>query len=388
MYFSNMIKATELRELMNRYGAERIPFLFAVDFELEKGIFELNPLESKSVLFRVGTVENYSYSQPGITNDLSDNTSFANTLTSDRLSTNISTAELPAVDMSSINEPVNNFHSESSVQLDALNNNNLELLKIKTPPDKTEYKKAYDTVMAGLMRGDTYLINLTTVTEISTPLTFEQIIANSTSPYALCIPDNFVCFSPERFVRIEKGIITTCPMKGTIDATIPGAIDKILADYKEICEHNTITDLLRNDIGAVSKRVWVERFRYTENIATDRGEIIQVSSDIRGEIKDEFKERLGDIIFSLLPAGSVSGAPKPSTLRLISKAEGSARGFYTGIFGYFDGETLDSAVLIRFIEKGPDGKLLYRSGGGITVNSNWESEYDEVLKKVYLPVKL
>lgn len=355
MYFSDMIKATEVRELMNRYGAERVPFLFAVDFELEKGIFELNPLESKSVLFRVGAVENYSNSQPGIANDFSDN----------KLSDNIA-ANRSAADASTVNS----------------------LLKIKTPPDKTEYKKAYETVMSGLMRGDTYLINLTTVTEISTPLTFEQIIANSTSPYALCIPDNFVCFSPERFVRIEKGVITSCPMKGTIDATIPGAKEVILSDYKESCEHNTITDLIRNDIGAVSKRVWVEKFRYTENIVTDRGNIIQVSSDIRGEVKDEFKERLGDIIFSLLPAGSVSGAPKPSTLRLISKAERSSRGFYTGIFGYFDGETLDSAVLIRFIEKGPDGKLFYRSGGGITVNSNWESEYEEVLKKVYLPVKL
>jgi para-aminobenzoate synthetase component 1 len=345
MYFSDMIKAGEVRELMNRYGSEKVPFLFAIDFELEKGIFELNPLESKSLLFRVGEVENYTSSQQGINNDQSDKST----------------------------------------------NNNHKLLKIITPPDKTEYKKSYDIVMKGLMRGDTYLINLTTLTEITTPLSFEQIIAKTTSPYALCIPEKFVCFSPERFVRIEKGIITTCPMKGTIDATIPGAVDIIMTDYKEICEHNTITDLLRNDIGAVSKRVWVERFRYTDRILTDRGEIIQVSSDIRGEIKDKFisesKERLGDVIFSLLPAGSVSGAPKPSTLRLISKAEGRSRGFYTGIFGYFDGETLDSAVLIRFIEKGPDGKLYYRSGGGITVNSNWENEYDEVLKKVYLPSK-
>jgi para-aminobenzoate synthetase component 1 len=351
MYFSDMIKAGEVRELMNRYGSEKVPFLFAVDFELEMGIFELNPLESKSLLFRVGEVENYSNSQPHSSNDFSDN----------KLSDNI-------------------FFRD-----------NQELLKIITPPDKTEYKKSYDIVMAGLMRGDTYLINLTTLTEITTPLSFEQIIAKTTSPYALCIPEKFVCFSPERFVRIEKGIITTCPMKGTIDATIPGAVDIIMTDYKEICEHNTITDLLRNDIGAVSKRVWVERFRYTDRILTDRGEIIQVSSDIRGEIKDKFisesKERLGDVIFSLLPAGSVSGAPKPSTLRLISKAEGRSRGFYTGIFGYFDGETLDSAVLIRFIEKGPEGKLYYRSGGGITVNSNWENEYDEVLKKVYLPAK-
>jgi para-aminobenzoate synthetase component 1 len=242
MYFSDMIKAGEVRELMNRYGSEKVPFLFAVDFELEMGIFELNPLESKSLLFRVGEVENYSNSQPHSSNDFSDN----------KLSDNI-------------------FFRD-----------NQELLKIITPPDKTEYKKSYDIVMAGLMRGDTYLINLTTLTEITTPLSFEQIIAKTTSPYALCIPEKFVCFSPERFVRIEKGIITTCPMKGTIDATIPGAVDIIMTDYKEICEHNTITDLLRNDIGAVSKRVWVERFRYTDRILTDRAKLFR-SAQTSGE---------------------------------------------------------------------------------------------------------
>ena len=94
--------------------------------------------------------------------------------------------------------------------------------------------------------------------------------------------------------------------------------------------------------------------------------------------------RIGNIIFELLPAGSISGAPKPSTLDIIKRAEGQKRGFYTGVFGYFDGETLDSAVMIRFIEKQKDG-FYFRSGGGITINSDMRSEYQEVLEKVYLP---
>lgn len=336
MYFSNMIAAADVREKMNRYGADGTPFLFAFDFEMERGLFEPNPLDSKRILFRVGDIKNYS-------SPLSE--SFFARLFDD------------------------------------------DLLKIVNPPDKAHYSNAFDLVFKGLKRGDTYLINLTCATEVNTVLSFEEIITNTTSPYALCVPGCFVCFSPERFVSINKGIITSSPMKGTIDATLPDAEKIILADYKESCEHNTITDLIRNDIGAVSERVWVDRFRYTDRIITDRGEIIQVSSDIKGELKTGWENQLGDIIYNLLPAGSVSGAPKPSTLKLISKAEGEKRGFYTGVFGYFDGKSLDSAVLIRFIEKRADGRMFYRSGGGVTVNSSEKDEYLEALSKVYMPIK-
>ncbi|MBP1671105.1 MAG: aminodeoxychorismate synthase component, partial [Bacteroidetes bacterium] len=161
----------------------------------------------------------------------------------------------------------------------------------------------------------------------------------------------------------------------------------ILKDYKESCEHNTIVDLIRNDLGKVSGRVWVEKFKYIDKIETDRGDILQVSSDIRGELPVGYGNNLGDIIFSMLPAGSVSGAPKSSTLRLISKAEREKRGFYTGVFGYFDGTVLDSAVLIRFIEKKSDGSLFYHSGGGITVNSMCKDEYEELIAKIYLPLR-
>lgn len=86
----------------------------------------------------------------------------------------------------------------------------------------------------------------------------------------------------------------------------------------------------------------------------------------------------------MLPAGSISGAPKQSTIDLIKEAEIIPRGYYTGIFGYFDGENFDSAVMIRFIEE-HNGEKFFRSGGGITVLSDARYEYEEVIEKIYLP---
>lgn len=87
----------------------------------------------------------------------------------------------------------------------------------------------------------------------------------------------------------------------------------------------------------------------------------------------------------MLPAGSISGAPKEETVRIIQQAEQEPRGFYTVVFGYYDGTVLDTAVLIRYIEKEGD-KYYYRSGGGITAYSDCKSEYEEVIEKVYLPI--
>ena len=153
----------------------------------------------------------------------------------------------------------------------------------------------------------------------------------------------------------------------------------------ERCEHNSIVDLIRNDLNRIADRVRVERFRYVEKIATLRGEILQTSSEIAGDLRSGWRQELGDLLFSLLPAGSISGAPKPATLRLIRDAEGSPRGYYTGVFGYFDGRDLDSAVMIRYIEC-ENGRFYFRSGGGITVHSDPQQEYDEVVTKIYLPI--
>jgi para-aminobenzoate synthetase component 1 len=86
-----------------------------------------------------------------------------------------------------------------------------------------------------------------------------------------------------------------------------------------------------------------------------------------------------------LPAGSISGAPKKKTVEIIKDAEGYERGYFTGIFGIFDGKDLDSSVMIRFIES-IDSKLCYKSGGGITFMSKPELEYQEMIDKVYVPI--
>jgi para-aminobenzoate synthetase component 1 len=88
----------------------------------------------------------------------------------------------------------------------------------------------------------------------------------------------------------------------------------------------------------------------------------------------------------LLPAGSISGAPKKKTIEIIQEVEGQERGYYTGIAGTYDGETLDSTVLIRFIEEKEDGKY-FRSGGGITHLSTVQKEYQELIDKVYVPIR-
>ena len=94
---------------------------------------------------------------------------------------------------------------------------------------------------------------------------------------------------------------------------------------------------------------------------------------------------MGDIIFTLLPAGSISGAPKNKTVEIILETEQYDRNYYTGIFGVFDGNNIDSGVMIRFIEQTPDG-LVYKSGGGITALSNMDDEYNEIINKIYVPI--
>ncbi|MCL4156794.1 UNVERIFIED_CONTAM: hypothetical protein GTU68_002836, partial [Idotea baltica] len=169
------------------------------------------------------------------------------------------------------------------------------------------------------------------------------------APYKLLFKDQFVVFSPECFIKILGNNIYTYPMKGTIDATLDEAQDKLMDSKKEMWEHNTIVDLLRNDLSIISQKVSVEKFRYVEKIKTHKGELLQTSTEIKGRLPDKWKENLGDYILRLLPAGSITGAPKNKTVEIINQLEITPRGFYTGVFGIFDGENLDSAISIRFI---------------------------------------
>lgn len=255
----------------------------------------------------------------------------------------------------------------------------------KHPVSYEEYHPAYERVLAALRRGDSYLVNLTFPTAIETVLDLQEIFFTARAKYRLLFGDRFVCFSPEIFVRIGEGVISSYPMKGTIDADLENGAEILLNDPKELAEHTTIVDLIRNDLNMVATDVRVERFRYIDRLHTNDKDLLQVSSKISGRLPGDYRGRIGDIIFGMLPAGSVTGAPKKRTVQIIREAEQSERGFFTGIAGYFDGSNLDSCVMIRFIEKTANG-LRYRSGGGITINSDAESEYNEMIDKVYVPL--
>lgn len=314
-------------EDLNYYGKKHVPFLFIIDFGFRNvHCFPLENIDRNEILYSIN----------GMTNG-----------------------------------PAEVRHSAVAV--------------IKHPVPYPKYRKAFQKVIRELSQGNTYLLNLTFPTKIEINTTLQDIFLSSTAKYKLWYKDAFVVFSPETFIRIKDRTISAFPMKGTIDASVKNAEGKILADDKELAEHVTIVDLIRNDLSIVAKNVAVKRFRYVERIATNQKDLLQVSSEITGRLDAGYNEVIGDILFSMLPAGSVTGAPKKKTVEIIKRIEDYERGYYTGIFGYFDGRNLDSAVMIRFIERTGDG-YLYKSGGGITICSDPVKEYNELVDKIYVPV--
>jgi para-aminobenzoate synthetase component 1 len=286
-----------------------------------------------------------------------------------------------------LSEPIEDFKYQfkhiSNIKSVVPNNNNaVPIIDKKEGIDFKQYQNQFEYVKKQIELGNSFLVNLTAPTKVSTSITLEAMLPLIQSKYICYLQDEFISFSPETFVKINNGKISAYPMKGTIDASIPNAKNIILQDQKEIAEHATIVDLIRNDLSKVASEVRVTQYRYYEEIKTQNGIIGQVSSKIEGVLPLNYHEKLADLIFNLLPAGSISGAPKQKTLAIIEKAEGTKRGYYTGIAGYFDGSSLDSCVLIRYLQ----ADNIYRSGGGITALSEVDKEYNEMLDKVYVPI--
>lgn len=253
------------------------------------------------------------------------------------------------------------------------------------PPTLDEYAKRFDIVRRNLLAGNSYLVNLTCRMSVQTSLSLRDIYCRAAAPYKLWIADTLVCFSPETFVRIADGKISSFPMKGTIDAALPDAERLLLDNEKEAAEHATVVDLIRNDLSMVAEDVNVKRYRFVSRLSTNKGELLQTSSEITGRLPDDWREHAGDIIFRQLPAGSITGAPKPKTVKIIAEAEGYERGFYTGVMGCYANGRLDSAVMIRFIDT--DGSALFcKTGGGITSKSDPIDEYNEIIAKAYVPI--
>lgn len=273
-------------------------------------------------------------------------------------------------------------HFSSSEQKHALN----KKIEWKSFPETQEsFKKGFEKVQKNIRLGNSYLVNYTRKTEIQTNLSLEEIFYHSNAKYKVFYKDFFVFFSPETFVKIIDGQISTYPMKGTIDASLENAAEVLKNDKKEKAEHYTVVDLLRNDLSMVADDVKVDQFQHIDLIRTQQKDLYAMSSEISGKIKPEFAGKIGSMMKKMLPAGSILGAPKTKTLEIILDAEGYDRGYYTGVCGWFDGENLDSCVMIRFIEKEGD-QLYFKSGGGITHMSKLEDEYQEMKNKIYVPI--
>ena len=234
----------------------------------------------------------------------------------------------------------------------------------KHPVAYPEFEKAFNKVHSYLKNGDTEL---------------------ASAKYKMLYKDDWVCFSPEIFVKIEDNLIKTYPMKGTISATIPDAEATLLHNEKEIDEHHKVVRLLSDDLQKVATNVHTTRFRYVDVIKKSTGDLLQTSSEIVGELPANWQEHLGDLLAAMLPAGSIAGAPKEKSVAVIDEAETYERGFYTGIAGVFNGKTVDSFVLIRFIERIGD-RYFYKSGAGITAQSQPLNEYNEIIEKIYIPI--
>lgn len=318
----------EFAETLDAWGSQRIPFLFLVDFEMRKPIAyklsDINPSELK-------------YDFNGMTNAIKNKTHYPN------------------------------------LQVDV------------HPIGLGEFKKKFAKVIHHLEYGDSYITNLTIRSQLVTTLRLEELFNLSKAKYKLLFRNDFLFFSPEIFVQIRDGRIFSYPMKGTMDASLPFARQKLLADTKELAEHVTIVDLIRNDLSTIAKNVKVARFRYIDELKTNGKNLLQVSSEIVGELERDYLSKLGTLLIKLLPAGSVTGAPKAKTVEIIRQAEEEDRGYYTGVAGIFDGKQFDSGVVIRFIERQAE-KMYYRSGGGITTQSILEKEYQEAIDKVYVPL--
>ncbi len=188
--------------------------------------------------------------------------------------------------------------------------------------------------------------------------------------------------SPETLVKLENGVLHTFPLAGTRKRGKDEAEDKaleaeLLADEKELAEHNMLVDLGRNDLGKISKfgTVSVEKLHSIERYS----HVMHIGSTVRGEIDDQHDAL--DAIGAVLPAGTLSGAPKIRACQLIGELENNKRGIYGGAIGYIDfAGNMDTCIAIRIAYK-KNGKVFVRSGAGIVADSVPEKEFEECINK-------
>lgn len=255
--------------------------------------------------------------------------------------------------------------------------------------DKARYCEMVESAKRHIYEGDIFQIVLSN--RLSAPFegsllnTYRVLRTINPSPYMFYFSGTDVEVagaSPETLVKLENGILHTFPLAGTRPRGKTEAEDKVLeqellADEKELAEHNMLVDLGRNDLGKISKfgTVEVEKLHSVERFS----HVMHIGSTVRGEIRDD-KDAL-DAIEAVLPAGTLSGAPKIRACRLIGELENNKRGIYGGAIGYIDFTgNMDTCIAIRIAYK-KNGKVFVRSGAGIVADSDPEKEFEECLNK-------
>ncbi len=262
-----------------------------------------------------------------------------------------------------------------------------EISEFKSNTSKKEYKEAYKKIKKYIKEGDIYQANLTHRLELKTKLSGAEIFINAVKSN----PVNYMAYietgdfeiisaSPERFIKIQEGTITTYPIKGTRPRGKSKVEDKrlkteLIESEKEAAELNMITDLLRNDLGKVSKSGTVKVKGH--RIIQECSNVWHTYSEISGELKVDNIEAL----ISMLPGGSITGCPKKRAVEIIDELEPNTRGLYTGVIGYMHpNRSLDFNIAIRTIIKKKE-KAYLQVGGGIVLDSSEEEEYMETLNK-------
>ena len=263
------------------------------------------------------------------------------------------------------------------------------LSPIKPLFDKETYSDMVIRAKKHIFEGDIFQIvlsnYLTADYEGSLFETYRRLRTINPSPYMFYFSGTDVEIagaSPETLVKLEDGVLHTFPLAGTRKRGTTEAEDialekELLADEKELAEHNMLVDLGRNDLGKISKfgTVEVEKLHSIERFS----HVMHIGSTVRGIIRDD-RDAL-DAIEAVLPAGTLSGAPKIRACQLIGALEGNKRGVYGGAIGYIDfSGNMDACIAIRLLYK-KNGKVFVRSGAGIVADSNPEKEYEECINK-------
>lgn len=267
--------------------------------------------------------------------------------------------------------------------------------EIRSLFSKTEYCEMVDRAKTYIKEGDIFQVVLSNRLEAdfegSLLDTYRLLRTTNPSPYLFYFRSNdmeVAGASPETLVKLEEGILHTFPLAGTRTRGKDEAEDRaleeeLLADAKELAEHNMLVDLGRNDLGKISKFGTVEVENY---LSIERySQVMHIGSTVRGEIQEE-KTAL-DAVLAVLPAGTLSGAPKFRAMEIIDKLENNKRGIYGGAIGYLDFTgNMDVCIAIRIAYK-KKGKVFVRSGAGIVADSVPEKEYQECINKARAVIK-